>query len=163
VTNPRSSPNNPSASTEKPEELRELADQDRSRQPVHVTDHRRLRDQVGDEAQLAYPREQGHPARQKRERRAERDGALRIPVRRDQRKDRGGDHRSERGVRPEHEDPRRAEERVPQQAEDRGVQAGDRGQPGQLGVGHALRHKQRGQDQAGDGVTGQPTRPVGAK
>ena len=47
------------------------------------------------------------------------------------------------------------------QAEDRGVQAGDRRQAGELGVGHPLRHQQRGQDQPGDHVLGQPARPVG--
>jgi hypothetical protein len=35
------------------EELGELADQDGQRQSVHVTEHRRLRQQVGDEAELA--------------------------------------------------------------------------------------------------------------
>ena len=58
----------------------------------------------------------------------------------------------ERGVRAEHQHPGRPEDRVADQAEDRGVEAGDRRQPGQLGVGHALRHEQRRQHQPGDDV-----------
>ena len=88
-----------------PEELGELADQDRQGQPVHVADHRRLRDQVRDEAEPADAGQHGDRAGHQRERRGERDRAGRIPVRADQREDRRGDHGSERGVRAEDEDP----------------------------------------------------------
>ena len=37
-----------------PEQLRQLADQDGQRQPVHVADHRRPGQQVGDEAQPGH-------------------------------------------------------------------------------------------------------------
>ena len=61
---------------------------------------------------------------------------------------------------PEHQDPRRPEHGVADQAQDRGVQAGDRRQPGELGVRHPLRHEQRGQHHAGDHVAAQPRRLV---
>ena len=68
----------------------------------------------------------------------------------------------ERGVRAQHEDPRRAEDRVPEQAQDRGVEAGDRRQAGQLGVGHALRDQQRGQHHPGDDVLASQSRRYAA-
>ena len=62
----------------------------------------------------------------------------------------------ERGVRPQHQDAGRAEDRVGEQAQDGGVQPGDRGQPGQLRVGHALGNQQRRQDDPGDDVLAEP-------
>ena len=38
-----------------PEQLGQLADQDGQRQAIHVADHRRLGDQVGDEARASPP------------------------------------------------------------------------------------------------------------
>ena len=78
----------------------------------------------------------------------------------EQRRDRREDQRRDRRVGPEHEDARRPEERVADEAGDRRVQAGDRRQAGQLGVGHALRHEDGGEDEAGDEVGAQPA-PLG--
>ena len=47
-----------------PEQLRQLPDQDGQRQAVHVADHRRLGDQVGDEAELGHAR-QDHDRRRR--------------------------------------------------------------------------------------------------
>ena len=64
------------------EELRQLADEDGQRQPVHVADHRGLRDQVGDEAELARcPPSRVMRADHQRERRGERDRPCRVAVR----------------------------------------------------------------------------------
>ena len=73
--------------------------------------------------------------------------------------DRRRDHRAERRIRAEDEDRRRADEGVRDEADDRRVQAGDRRQAGQLRVGHALRHEQGDEDDAGDQVAGEE-RPV---
>ena len=81
----------------------------------------------------------------------------------------GGRHRGERGerdqdqwrqrrIRPQHQQARRADERVDQQRHDRGVEADDRRQPGRLRVGHAGRHEDAGQRQAGGEVPAQPAR-----
>ena len=86
----------------------------------------------------------------------ERDRLRRVVARDEQRRDGREDQRRDRRVGPEHEHPRRAEDRVADEAGDRRVQAGDRGQPGQLGVGHALRHEDRGQHDTGDEVGPQP-------
>jgi hypothetical protein len=143
-----------------PEELRELADQDRERQPVHVADDRGLRDQVGDEAQPGDPRERDDGPDEECERRPERDCPGRVALRGDQREDGGGDHRPERRVGPQHQDPRRPEHGVGDKAEDGRVQARDRGEARQLRVGHPLRHQERGQDQPGHDVAAQPPRLV---
>ena len=105
----------------------------------------------------------GDRADEQREHRGQRDRARRIAVGADEREDRGGDHRPERRVRAEHEDPRRAEDRVAEQAQDRRVEAGDRRQPGELGVRHPLRDEQRRQDEPGDDVVRKPADPVGAE
>ena len=143
------------------EELRQLPDQDRQRQTVHVADHRRLRQQVGDEAELGYSTEHHDRAHEECEHRGERDGTLRVAVGGHQGQDRRRDHRPERRVRAEDEDLRRPEDRVTDQTEDRRVKAGDRREPCQLGIGHALWHEERGQDKAGDDVLGQPGCLVG--
>ncbi len=79
-----------------PEELRQLADDDRDRQPVHVADLHLARQQVGDEAEprepgddLDDPDEEGeHPGELDRPRRAGADDQ--------QRRQRGEDHRRDR-------------------------------------------------------------------
>jgi hypothetical protein len=144
-----------------PEQLGQLADQDGQRQAVHVADHRRLGDQVGDEPEPGHRPQHQDAAGHEREHRRQRDGARRVAAGAGQRQDRRGDHRPERGVRAQHQDPRRAEHRVAEQAQDGGVQAGDRRQPRQLGVRHALRHEQGAEHDPGHDVLGQPLPPEG--
>ena len=60
----------PSASTEKPKSFGSWPDEDREREPVHVADHRRLREQVGDEAEPQQPAEDHERADEEREREA---------------------------------------------------------------------------------------------
>ncbi len=61
---------------------------------------------------------------------------------------------------PEHQDPRRPEDRVPHEASNRRVEPGDRWEPGELRVGHALRHENRREHDAGHGIRRQPLTPV---
>ena len=145
------------------EELGQLAHQDREGEPVHVADLGRLGEQVGDEAELADAGADHADGDEDRQHRRERDRLRRIAVGADQREDRRRDHRPERRVRAEDEDARRPEHGVAEQAHDRGVEAGDRRQAGQLRVGHALGHQQRGQHEAGHDVLGQPGAVVGAE
>ena len=141
------------------EELRELADEDRQGQTVHVPDHGRLRDQVREEPEPRDAGERRDRPDEERKRRGERDRALRIPVRSDE-DDRRGDHRAERRVRAQHEDPGGSEECVPRQTEDRCVEPGDRREAGELGIGHPLGYEQRRQDQSRNEVLAQPRSPV---
>ena len=143
-----------------PEQLRQLPDQDGQRQAVHVADHGRLGDQVGDEPELRHRRHDHDGRDHEREDRGQRDRPLGVAVSAGQRQDRRGDHRSQRGIRAQHEDPGRAEHRVAEQAHDRGVQAGDGRQACQFRVGHALRDQQRGEHYPGNDVLGQPRTPV---
>ena len=86
------------------EELRELADDDRHAQADHVADLHLLREQVGDEAQLADPQpdlDRAHEQRQQAGECHELGGVSRDR----ERDDRGKDQRPERRVGPEHEDP----------------------------------------------------------
>ena len=66
------------------------------------------------------------------------------------------DQRRHRRVGPEHEHLRRAEDGVGDEAGDGRVEAGDRRQARELGVGHALRDEDGGQHDAGDEVGAQP-------
>ena len=143
-----------------PEQLRQLAHENREGEAVHVADHRRLRQQVRDESELEDPAEHRDRPDEQREHRGERDGPLRIAVRPDERQDRRRDHRPEGRVGAEHEDARRAEDGIPRQAEDRRVQAGDRRQAGELGIRHALRNEQCDEDEPCDEILPQPGGPV---
>ncbi len=93
-----------------------------------------------------------------REHPGQRDRGPRVAAGASSGHDRGEDQRRHRRVGPEHEHARRAEDRVPDEARDRRVQAGDRGQPRQLGVRHPLRHEDRRQHQPRDEVGAQPRR-----
>ena len=66
------------------------------------------------------------------------------------------DQRRHRRIGTEHEHPRGPEDRVADEAADRRVQPVHRGHAGQLGVGHALRHEDRGEHDARDEVGPQP-------
>ena len=81
-----------------PEELRELTDEDREREAVHVTELRGLREKIGDEAELRGAGEQHDRADEEREHRGKQDGPRRIAARSDEGDDRRCDHRPERRV-----------------------------------------------------------------
>ena len=144
------------------EQLRELADDDRDRQADHVADLHLLREQVGDEAELAEPEADLDRGDEQRQHAGERDELGRVAGDRE-RDDRGEDQRPERRVRAEHEDPRRPEERVADEARDRRVEAVDGRQPRELGVRHALRNEDRRQNDPGDEVRAQPAAVVSSQ
>ena len=141
------------------EQLRELADDDRDRQAVHVADLHLARQQVGDEAELRDAEPDLDEPDEQRQHPRERDRLPRI-LGDQERHDGGEDQRRHRRVRPEHEHARRTEDRVADEAPDRRVEARDRGEPGQLGVRHALRHEDRGEHETGDEVRSHPLPPV---
>ncbi len=143
-----------------PEQLGQLTDKDGEREAVHVADLGRLREQVGDEAELEHAGEHRNRTDHERKCRSVRDGCLLAPVGSRERDDGCRDHRAERRVRPEDEDSGRAEHGVADQSEDRGVETGDGGQPGQLGVCHPLGDQERGDHQAGDKVLAEEGGPV---
>ena len=155
-TKARASATSPFGIDGEPEELGQLADDDRQREPVHVADLGRLRQQVRDEPEPGQPGDHHHHADHHRQHRRERDGPSGVTVGEQERGDRRRDHRAQRRVGTEHQHSGGPEDRVPDQAQDRGVEPGHRRQPGQLGVRHPLRHQQRRQDEAGDDVLGQP-------
>jgi hypothetical protein len=94
------------------EQLGQLADENRQREPVHVADHRRLGQEIRHEAEACDAADHHDRPDDQPEHRGERHGARRVAVRTQERKDRRRDHRPERGVRAENEDPRGAEGRV---------------------------------------------------
>ena len=145
-----------------PEQLRQLADDDRDREAVHVADLHLARQQVGDEAELADAEADLDEADDQGEHAGERDRGLRVVGGRE-RDDRREDQRRDRRVRPEHEHARRAEDRVAHEAPDRGVEPGDRRQPGELGVGHPLGDEDRREHETRDEVGSQPRPAVLAR
>ena len=143
------------------EQLGQLPDEDGDRQAVHVADLDLLGEQVGDEAELADTESDLDRADHQGHHPGERDRGRRIAGH-EQRRDGREDQRRHRGVRPEHEDARRTQARVPDEAGDRRIEAGDRRQPGELGVRHALRHQDRREDKPGDEIRPQPGSTVGS-
>ncbi len=145
------------------EQLRELSDQDREGETVHVADLRGLREQVGDEPEMEHPRQDRHRTDDQRERRRERDRPVGIAVGQQERGEGRGDHGPEGRIGTQDQDAGRAEHGVPEQTQDGRVQTRDRGQSRELRVRHALRHEQRRQDQARDEVLRQPRAVIGAE
>ena len=78
------------------EELGELADDDRDRQPVHVADLHLLRQKVGDETELAEPETDQDQPDQHGHHPGERDGLLGVVGHRNEREDGGEDERRHR-------------------------------------------------------------------
>ena len=72
-----------------------------------------------------------------------------------QRDDRGGDERADRRVGADDQDAAGAEQEVDDQRDQRRVQAGDRRQPGELRVAHALGDEQGGEHDPGEQVAAQ--------
>ena len=133
------------------EQLRQLPDDDRDPEAVHVADLNLFGEQVGDEPELAEAEADLDQPDEDREHARQDD--RRPGVSGDQQgRDRSEDQRRDRGVRPEHQDPGGPEERVADQAGDRRVEARDGRQSGELRVGHSLRHEDRRQDDPGDQV-----------
>ncbi len=153
--------NEPVRIDRKAEKLRQLSDEDREGEAVHVADLGRLREQVGNEAELCDPGQDRDRSDQQREHRGECDRPLRAAARPEDGKDGCRDHRPERGVRPEDENPRGAERRVADQAENRGVEARDRRQARELRVGHPLRDQQSREDEPGGDILAQPGTTIG--
>jgi hypothetical protein len=79
------------------EHLGDLAQQHSERDTIHVPVTDRLREQLGDKAELRETSRDTHDAGDDRHHAGERDRALRIARR--ERQDDGQNHRSERGVR----------------------------------------------------------------
>ena len=144
----------PSRVDRETEELRQLAEEHRQRDAVHVAVADRLREQLGHEAEAREARRDAHDARDDRHRAGQRDRALRV-ARRQRQHDRE-DHGRQRGVRAEHEDAARAEHRVGEQRHDRRVEAVDARHARRLRIRDADRHQHRRQHEPGDDVVAQP-------
>ena len=136
----------PSLSIEKPEQLGQLADQHRQRDPVHVAVADRLRQKLGDEAE---------PRKPARTHTAPETIAIMLAsatARCGSPPDSGSttaeDDGGQRRVRPEHQDPARPEQRVGQQRDDRRVEPVDAGHARRHRIGDADRHQHRRQHEA---------------
>ena len=136
------------------EQLRDLADDDREREPDDEALEHGLRDEAREEAEAAEPGEQCDHADDERER----DRELHELVRSDgsERGDRRGRECRSRGHRPGHEVARAAEGGVEDQRRRCRVQAVDRRNAGDRGVGERLRHEHGPDRQPGDQVAAQP-------
>ena len=144
------------------EQLRQLADDDRDAEAVHVSDLHLLGEQVGDETEFSKPEPNLGEADEHRQHARQRDRGLGVAAR-EQRRYRGQDQRGDRRVGPEDQHPRGAEHRVADQARDRRVKTRDRRKPGELGVRHALRDEDRGEDDPGEEVRSQPRALIGTR
>ena len=89
--------------------------------------------------------------------------AIRSSGDRGERDDRRRDQGRHGRVRPQHEDPGRPEDRVDDERHDRRVEAGDRGQPGELRVRHPRGHEHRREHDAGHEVAAEPLAAVRAR
>ena len=145
------------------EQLGELADEHDDGDTVEEADPHRLGQQLGEDTEAAQAGGDAHEAHEKGQHAGERDRLGSDRRRTDERQDRRRDQRPERRVGAEHEDRRRAEDRIGEQRHHRGVEARHRREPGQFGVGHALRHEQGGEDEPGDDVLPRPTPFVGPR
>ncbi len=152
--------NQPVRVDREPEQLRQLADEDGEREAVHVSDLGRLREKVGDEAELENAGEHGDRADHESKHGGVADGGLRASVRGHEWYKCCGDHRAERRIRSEDQDARRTEQGVPDQGEDRGVQPGDDRQARQLRVRHPLRNQESGEDKSRDEVLAEEGGPI---
>jgi hypothetical protein len=140
------------------EELRELADQNRQRDAVHVAVADRLGQKLGDEAEPYHAGQDAHRAGDDRHRAGQRDGTVRIAA--GQGKDDAEDDRGQRRIRTQDEDAARPEQRIGQQRDYRRVQAVDPGHARRHRIGDAHRDQHRGQDEARHDVVPQPGRVV---
>ena len=142
----------------KAEELRNLAQQHRQRDAVHVAVADRLRQQLGNEAQTREAGRHAHDAGDDRHRGTGCDRPLRVARR--QRQDDRQNHGRERRVRTQNENAARTEDRVREQRDDGRVEPVDTGHARCLGVRDADRYEHRRHDETGDEVVPQPRRFV---
>ena len=140
------------------EELRDLAQQHRQRDAVHVAVADRLREQLGDEAETCEARGNADDAGDDCHHSGQRDRALRL-ARRKRQHDRE-DHGRERRVRAQDENAARTEQGVREQRHDGRVEAVDTRHAGCLGVRDADRHEHGRHDETGHKVVPQPGRLV---
>ena len=147
--------------TADPEQLRQLADDDREREADDQPLEHRLADEVGEEAEAQQARDQGGGARDDGEPRRHHGEAL-VPdgdhVRdRCRRQGRGRRHRSH------DEDPRAAERGVQQQRAGRGVEADDRRDVRDARVRERLGDEDRPDGESRDQVAAKPAPVIAAK
>ena len=144
------------------EELGDLADDDRQREADDEPLQHRLGDEVGEEAEPRQPGDEREESRGEGEQRREGGEILIRPaggqVGHRRRRQRGG-----RRHRPDDEMPAAAERRVEDQRGRGGVQADDRRDAGDRGVGQRLGHQHRPDGQPGDDVAAQPAPVVSAE
>ena len=145
------------------EELGQLAHDHDYGHPVEVADAQRLGEQFRDHAEVGESGDRADHAHDHRHRRRQGDGPGGVASGADERQDRRQDQRRQSGIGAEDQDARRAEDRVGEQRHDGRIEAGHRGQPGELGVGHALRDEEGRDREAGDEVAAQVGATVPAK
>ncbi len=144
----------PDAVNRGPEQLRQLADQHRERNAVHVAVADGLRQQLGDETEARQSRGHAHQARHQRHHAGQRDRPHRVACRKWQQN--SEDHGCQRRIRPQHQDATGAEQRVGEQRHDGGVQSVDSRHARCHGISDSDRHQHRGQHQSRHQVTRQP-------
>ena len=127
------------------EQLAELRAHEHDRDAVEVADDHRPREVVREPAEASRPGEQEARRDEQREHGAEL-GRVRAARDRD-RKDGRPDERRDRSFRAHNELSRGAEERVEHGREEQRVEAVDRRETSDLGVGHGRRHRERGDRQ----------------
>ena len=136
------------------EERGQLVDDDRGGDAHEVAQADRHRQQLGDKAEARQPAGEHDGPDDDGEQTGEGDPLGRIAAG-CQRDDRGGDERRDRRVRAQDEDRRRAQQEVDDERHQGRVQPGDRRQAGELGVRHALRDEEGGENGAGHHVAAQ--------
>ena len=122
--NATASATSPLASVLKPNSLGSWPMKIDDRETGQVAGPDRVREQVGDEAELGDARADRDQPDEEAEHPGQGDRLLLAPGGKGQ--DRRGDHRAERGIRAKDEDRRRSDEGVGDQAHDGRVEAGDR-------------------------------------
>ena len=142
------------------EQLRELTDDDGDAQPVHVADLDLLREQSGDEAELAEAETDLDQPDHHSEHSGEHDRRAGIVTGEHQRGDRGEDQRRDRRVRSQHQHAGRPEHCVADEAGDRRVQTGDRGSPASSAYAMPCGTRIAASTSAGDQIGTQPRRLV---
>ena len=140
------------------EQLAELRDHQRDRDAVQIADQHGSGEIVGDPADPQQPREEEADGDEEREHRGDLD-RIRA-ARHRERQHRRGDEGRGRALGPDHEPARGAEQDVRDGREQQGVQPVDRRQAGELAIGHGRRHREGGDGQPGEKVTGGARRPI---
>ena len=140
-----------------PQQLAELPDDQHDRDAVQVADQDGARQVLGDPLQPRQARDEEAGADHQRQRGRHLAG-LRGAGRRDA-DQRRRHQRRERALRPDRDLARGAQQRVAHHREEQGVQPDHRRQPGELGVGHARRDRQRGDRQAREHVVARAAAP----